>query len=414
MSERPARLAIVLSGGGARGAYEVGVLSYLFEEIAQSRGRDFQVDIICGTSVGAINATHLASHMSDPRVGMQKLTEVWQGLKLDSVLSFGVKQALALTGVFRAGAVRGLVDVKPLTNLINQSVPWRQIKQSLNAGHLRALTISCTEVMTGRTVQFCQTGPETGLPRYAPPRTLMKASRIGPQHVLASASIPLLFPPVRVGKQLYIDGGLRQNTPVSPALRFGASHIFVIGTSVAEHGVIEREEKDEPTTAYVVGKIMDALLLDHLSNDVAQVRLVNDFIKSGEQAFGSEFVERINQAAVARGGRTLNPARLMMISPSTSLGALGAQYLRTNRLNTKSAGARKLLEWLDSGSEADLASYLLFDGGYSKKLIELGRADARAARERIVHFLENIPERGTNPRPREDRGPGRFTPPAVG
>src|SRR5262249_5838272 len=153
----------------------------------------------------------------------------------------------------------GLFDVTPMARLITREVPWREIGSSLRHGHLRALSITCTEISTGRTVLFMQTGPSTALPSHAPPRALIRADRIGPQHVLASAALPILFPPVKVGDELYMDGGLRQNTPVAPALRLGATHALVVSTARAVTGVGPGKAGDPPTTAFLLGKIMNAL-----------------------------------------------------------------------------------------------------------------------------------------------------------
>ncbi len=402
----------MLSGGGARGAYEVGVLSYIFDELRSAQKHRIEVDIICGTSVGAINSAAIAASMSEQQDGMRHLVRLWETLEIDRVLNFGWRQAAGIAGLFSKKMSAGLVDVSPMAQLIRREVPWQSISRSLRRGHLKALSITCTEVSTGRAVLFMQTGPQLGLPRHSPPRTLMRAERIGPAHVLASASLPLLFPPVQIGNQLYVDGGLRHNTPVAPAIRLGATHVLVVGTSREVGGVLDNEELPDVSSASVMGKVMNALMLDHLDNDLAQIALLNDIHATGEAAFGSEYGSRMRHASALRGARMFEHIQPFIIRPSISIGRLGAEYLKERKVRNSNMIDR-LLKWLDSGSEADLASYLLFEGGFAKRLIELGRADARAQKERLLEFLlapprsEETPESSVEPA-------FSFTPPAVG
>ncbi len=413
MTETPKRLAIVLSGGGARGAYEAGVLSYLFDDLPKVRGRAVQVDIVCGTSVGAINSAFLAAHLTNASNGVRRLVELWQTLRLEKVLGFGVRQATALPRLLLGGHADGLFDVTPMARLVRQEIPWRAVTRTFRAGALRALSITATEVSTGRTVLFMQTGPGTGLPAHAPPRTLIRGERIGPHHALASASIPLLFPPVPIGNQLYMDGGLRQNTPIAPALRLGATHALIVGTSRQTRGVVSNESQEPPNAAFVLGKIMNALLLDHLEADLATVGLLNDVIDSGRAAYGSHFEASLNRAAQTRGGRQLQRVSTLVVRPSESIGSLTAEFLRRGGVKSGSALTRRVLSYVDSGkNEADLGSYLLFDGEFAKMLVELGRSDARAQRDNILEFLEDLDS--APPAPSGPASPYEMPPPAVG
>lgn len=411
-SLRPKRLGIVLAGGGARGAYEVGVLSFIFDELRSAQKSRVNVDIICGTSVGAINSAALAASMSDQQEGMRHLVRLWETLEIEQVLNFGWRQAAGIAGWINKRMGAGLVDVSPMAQLIKRQVPWPAISRAMRRGHLRALSITCTEVSTGRAVLFMQTGPGTGLPRHSPPRTLLRSSRIGPEHILASASIPLLFAPVKIGNQLYVDGGLRHNTPVAPAIRLGATHVLVVGTSREIGGVVDSDALPVVTGASVMGKVMNALMLDHLDNDLAQISLLNELYDTAEYAFGPGYADSMRTAAATRGTRMFERIEPFVIRPSISIGRLGAEYLKERKVRS-SHMIDRLLRWLDSGTEADLASYLLFEGGFAKRLIELGRADARAQRDRLKEFLTLATE--TESAPDSSMEPTfSFHPPAVG
>jgi NTE family protein len=394
VSERPThrRLAVILSGGGARGAYEVGVLWYLFDELTRLRGAPPRVDILCGTSVGAINSAYLAAHLADPVLGMRRLVDVWSSMKLDDVLGFGWRQAASLPRVLLGGGPgAGIFDVSPMAKLVQREIPWRAVTRALKTGLLKALSVSATEVSTGRTVIFMQTGPTTSLPSRAPPRTLIRADRIGPQHALASAAIPLLFPPVQIGSQLYVDGGVRQNTPIAPAIRLGASHVMVVGTSRLVRGVAHPKPgaQPSPSATFLIGKIMNALLLDHLDNDLGFVNLLNDLMLSGTAGFGNDFIGKLNDTALMRGGHSFRPIETLVVRPTEAVGALAADFLRLGKLRSGPVVTKQLLKILDVGGadDADLASYLLFDGGFARRLIDLGRSDAHARRAEILDFL---------------------------
>jgi NTE family protein len=402
--KRPRRTAFILSGGGARGAYEFGVLSYVFDELSRMRGGPPRVDIICGTSVGAINGCYLAAHLADPVLGLRRLVHLWSELELPRVLGFGMKQVVNLPRLLVGGGHQGtgIFDLTPMADLVGKEISWRALSRTLRKRRLRALTVSTTEVATGRTVVFMQTSPDTVIPSQAPPRTLFRADHIGPHHALASAAIPLLFPPVRIDDQLYLDGGLRQNTPIAPSLRLGATHVFAIGSSRDVRGVLAREGTGTslrtPGATFLLGKVLNAFLLDHIDVDIELLTRLNHVLEDGRAAYGPEFQEKLSLAAETRGAPAYQPVQCLAVRPTEDIGRLASEHVRRGLFLGNPFMTRRVLNLLDFGvgDEADLASYLLFDGRFCQKLIELGRSDAQARRDELLAFFDG------NDRPDDD------------
>jgi NTE family protein len=390
------RTAMILSGGGARGAYEVGVLWYIFDDLSRMRGAPPKIDVLCGTSVGAINACYLAAHLADPVLGMRRLVHLWSELQLTRVLGFGARQLGGIPRLLMGGGQMGtgLFDVRPMAELVQREVSWRALARAIRKKQLRALTVSTTEVATGRTVVFMQTAPDVVIPQTAPPRTLFRATHIGPHHALASAAIPMLFPPVKIDDELYLDGGLRQNTPIAPALRLGATHVFAIGSSREVQGVVTKEgphgaNSRAPGAAFLLGKVLNAFLLDHVDVDLELLRRLNNVIKDGTTTYGPGFLETMSQAAHRRNLPAYRYVEPFEIRPSEDLGRLASEHVRKGKFIGNPFFTKRLFDLLDigAGDEADLASYLLFDGHYCRQLIEMGRADAHARRHEILAFF---------------------------
>jgi NTE family protein len=389
------RMAMILSGGGARGAYEVGVLSYVFDDLTRTRGGPPRVDVLSGTSVGAINACYVAAHLADPVLGLRRLVHLWEDLEMRTVLGFGVRQIIGIPRLLLGGGGKGagIFDVTPMSDLVHREISWRAVTRVLRRRQLRALSISTTEVATGRTVVFMQVSPDLVIPATAPPRTLFRADHIGPQHALASAAIPLLFPPVQIGNELYLDGGLRQNTPIAPALRLGATHIFTVGSSREVKGVRVHEgatkKSQAPGAAFLLGKILNAFLLDHVDADLELLNRLNRVIEDGTRAFGPTFTDSMSREASKRGAPAYRHVHNLTIRPSEDIGRLASEHVRKGRFRGDPLVAKRLFQVLDMGvgDEADLASYLLFDGAFCKQLIEMGRADAKARKDDLLAFF---------------------------
>lgn len=385
-------LAIVLSGGGARGAYEVGVLSYLYREFPQRFGRAPSFDIVSGTSVGAVNSTALAATANDPATGMMLLSDVWLSQALSDVLHFNLRQATRLYRVWLGGEFgAGIFDPTPLARLISHKIPWRQLVRNLKAKRVQALTVSATNVRTGRSTVYVDRAAGVPLPTSSS-RLIIQPSHILPQHVLASAAMPLVFPPVRIGNDYFCDGGIRLNTPTSPAIHLGANRMFIIGVTTP----VRRTELPlgrTPGASFLMGKAVDALMLDHIEHDIERVRLINDILSDSIEAAGADFLTKLNTSAGQRGRPPRRFIGTFVLHPSVDIGWLAGEHLRTHRPKLSKVMGQSLLRLLEvgEGRDADLASYLLFDGDFARILIDLGRQDAARRADELAEFLLSDP-----------------------
>ena len=406
--ERPRR-ALVFSGGGARGAYEAGVVRYLVEELPVRLGHPIHFDILCGTSVGAIHASYLgATAHQGPNRGV-RLVDFWRSMKIDEVLPFSRRDLLNLprrmfgvrnlADLIRDGQhperLYGLFDTTHLERMVVRAIPWRNIRRNVAEGRVDAVCLPATEIATGRVKVFVE-ARELTLPDWTrDPSVVPEVTRLRPTHALASAAIPMLFPVVRVGETYYADGGLRLNTPLSPALRLGADRVLVLSLrpNAARHSenVLEQlRPEDYASPTFVFGKVLNALMLDHLDTDLARMRDMNELIERARKTFGEEFLEKLGELdhASARRFREIDH---VVVQPSADLGMLASQVLENlPQFSERSPLFRLAMRNLEPGrrsSEADLLSYLLFDGEFLDPLAELGYADARARENELAAFF---------------------------
>lgn len=391
----PLPLGVILSGGGARGAYEVGVLSYAFGELVRRTGRVPHIDIISGCSVGAINGAFLASAAHELVRGVERLVDLWYELDFSQVLSFGLREIALLHRVWLGGAKpQGLFNAEPLARLIGENVSWLNLARNLRHGVLHALTLATTHVATGRPHVFVDISPHVPRPRNVGRQVVMRDGPVRAKHVLASAALPIVFPLVDVRGELHCDGGLRINTPTAPAIHLGARRLFVVGLSYGRYDDATRVREMAPNRApgapFIAGKMLDAFFLDHLDADIEGIERINSYMAMGEAAYGPEFITRMNQEAVARGRPQRNPVRVCTVRPSVDLGHVAYDFLAARRrIRSEAAVVHALLRTIDVGeaAEADLASFLLFDDEYVRLLIELGRKDAAHMRDELEDFF---------------------------
>ena len=392
MREEP--LAIVLAGGGARGAYQAGVLRYIFGTLAAQVGQRLAPDLICGTSVGAINGAWLGGLLGRGD-GPEELTMGWQTMRLDRIYHFHaldlVRSPLQLLGA-QLGEHRSLVDPTPSYRWIRQQLPFGDLHAALDSGRLGGLVVAATTLHTGRCTLFTDhpTLPQGVIPHHG--EVCVIPTRIRARHCLASAAMPFVFPPVTVREEAYVDGGLRQNTPLSPALSLGAERILVVGTErkLADQvsDAASRDHEDLALT-HLVGKALNTMMLDPVERDLRHVALVNKILAWGGQAGGEGWLDRVNALAEPSRHQPFRPVETLLIQPSEDLGQIAATTWRDTTIKA-SAATRLLLEAVavtDDPHDADLLSYLFFDCVYTERLIDLGFRDAPARREDLAAFL---------------------------
>ncbi len=407
------KVALVLAGGAARGAYEVGVVQHILEDVARDLGRDPPLDILCGTSVGALNTCALAAFADYPRARARRLVDVWSHLTIERVLSIDRGELFALMRSLggRPPPIApdaqhgvGLVDPSAIERLITDAVPFSRIQQHLDAGLLSAVTVTATHVGSGRTVVFVAQKDALGVNWSTDPTMIGDKVLLEPVHALASAAIPVLFPAVRVGGEFYCDGGLRQNVPLSPARRLGADGIVVVSPRYLPlHKPDEAEAAEEtraneeafPGPLFLLGKTLNALLLDRLDSDIDRLRRINKILEAGCRVYGGQFLEEINEAmGIPPGKQGMRPLATVLVRTSEDLGKLAGDFVRAPSFQQRNRGVlgrlmRRMAD-AEGSSQADLLSYILFDGEYARELIALGRRDARRQHDELCAFFNDL------------------------
>ena len=401
---------MVFSGGGARGAYEAGVVRYLVEALPRRLGKPPRFDIVCGTSVGAVHACFLAGSAHQGEERGQRLVDFWRSMRIEEILPLGrrdllelPRRLLGLRRRARSGGAAlhperlyGLFDTSALERLVLRSTPWRSIHPNIKKGLVEAVCVAATEIATGRVAVFLESASPT-LPGWTrDPSVVAVPTRLGPSHALASAAIPLLFPSVRIDGAYYADGGLRLNTPLAPALRLGADRVLVVtlqpsAQAVHEAALTSADAGNYSSPTYMFGKLLNSVMLDHLDTDLARMHVMNEILEHGEAAFGTGFTDKLNEVALREHRQPFRRIRDIVIRPTADPGLLAGEILSNlSDASSRSPLLRLAARGLDDNGrtpESDLLSYLLFDGEFVAPLAELGFRDAAAREEELVAFF---------------------------
>ncbi|HEX6588242.1 MAG TPA: patatin-like phospholipase family protein [Longimicrobiales bacterium] len=373
----PGGLGLVLTGGGARAAYQTGLLRWIGR-----RHPDLKVPFVTGISAGAINAAMIASHHGNFRQATEELSTLWQGLRPEdifrtdfwsltkAIMAWGSR--LLLGGFLPVPEVRALLDTQPLRQtleeaLVNVNGELTGIRYNLTLGGSRAVAFGTTSYTTGQSVVWVEGENPTLWER---PNRRAVQTELTIEHVMASAALPLFFPAVRIGNAWYGDGGIRLTAPISPALHLGATHIMAVAT---RH---ERSTEQAsapsiagyPPPAQVMGVLLNSVFLDVIDQDALRLERINELL--------------LRLPEEDRTG--MRPVRLLVMRPSVDLGRLAGEYEpqlpKAFRLLTRGFGAKET-------ATPDVLSMLMFQEDYLARLVELGEADAQARAAEIDDFL---------------------------
>jgi len=381
------------------------VIRYLRERLPRVVGHPVQFDILSGTSVGAINACYLAATADRPESQSRELCDAWRSLRIEQLFSLHTRDLLRAAGQLlgrepplpEPGTYRygGLLETSGLERFVLRAIPWQGIRRNLKSGHLQALSISATHVGTGHTVVFLES--RDGVPPgwSKDPFVRHRVSAIGPRHALASAAIPMLFPAVKIGRSFYVDGGLRQNTPMSPAIRLGADRLLVVtlrhvATAAESARLSEEREVAYPRPLFLAGKALNALMLDHTDYDLDRMERLNAILDAGEQAFGPRFNEVLSRELIRLRGAPIRRLTAARVRPSVDIGALASEFVEQGKIEVRGRLARRMIQRLARGEarhESDLLSYLLFDGHFAAALIDIGYSDAAEREEELARLV---------------------------
>lgn len=372
--------ALILSGGGARAAYQVGVLQAVVDIMPDLRN---PFPIICGTSAGAINAVALAANPRSFPKSVHDLSGVWGGLDIDHVIRSGWFDMLGgatkvAASFFNEGVTRGrplsLLNNAPLRGLLTSVIDFDNLEKRISAGDLRAVSVTAMGYSTGESVSFFQAAAD--LPGWRRARRVGTPAKITVDHLLASSAIPTIFPAVYLSREYFGDGAMRQMAPISPALHLGADRLFVVGVSSnrnpAHWGRRRKVPKHSPSMAQIAGQMFNSAFIDALEGDLEHMERVNALLALIDR-------ERCPETSHLRQVETL------VISPSKPLDRIAGRHVRdlpkSLRFFLRHSGATA------KGGGSAAASYLLFSHKYCQELMDLGYQDAMWERDSIEKFF---------------------------
>ncbi len=368
---------IILTGGGARAAYQVGVMKAIYE--VTPKGSHHPFPIICGSSAGAINAASIACYAGQYRAGLRRLEAIWSNLTVDQIFQGGFADMLGqafgflwrMTTGSKSKTYTALLNNNPLRELLTAKLPLSRIDKLLEEGLLKALCINCSDYYSGDSYSFFQASDRVA--SWKRHRRLGLSCDIQIDHIIASSAIPFLFPAVGINGQYFGDGSVGCMSPISPAIHLGAEKILIVGLDPIQDdpGYI-CYDKPPPGISAMAGHVLDSVFIDSLNSDLERLTRINDTL----DLVPEELMEQVDLP--------LKKIETLVISPSENLGEIAREFRENLPASTKFF-LRRL--GVDSESGTELLSYLLFDGSYCSHLINLGYADTKRRISDVRAFI---------------------------
>ncbi len=375
MTDNSKKIGLILTGGGARAAYQIGVLRAVGELLGDAPSNPFP--IICGTSAGAVNAASLAIRANDFAGGVRDLCDVWESFHapqvyrtdLPGTLKTGGKWLAALTLLYRNNPI-SLLDNTPLREMLERTMDFGRIQANIDAGALYAVAVTASGYTSGQSVTFYQGGPD--IEAWERTQRTGAARALNVDLLLASSALPFIFPAVKVHREYFGDGSMRQIAPISPALHLGADRVFIIGTGRQSTEPPRVRSNTYPSLAQIAGHALNSIFLDSLSVDIERLQRINRTL----QCVSPERAEHL--------GVNLRRIDVLVMSPSEPIERIAARHVRslpkTTRFLMRAVGAM-------NRNGSNLASYLLFEADFCRALIDLGYRDTLKRGDEVHAFL---------------------------
>jgi NTE family protein len=371
------KAGLVLTGGGARAAYQVGVLKAVRDMLPLPEKNPFP--ILCGTSAGAINAATLAVFADNFNSAVERLLAVWENFHVHHVYRsdpVGIGRVgarwLAAMMLLSRTSPEALLDNAPLSEMLTRSLEFGRIQENIDNGALYAVSITCSGYSSGQSVSFYQGGPDTEA--WERTQRVGAAMPIKAEHLMASAALPFIFPAVKINREYFGDGSMRQIAPISPALHLGADRVLVVSTAWQASDAEPPRVRSSlyPSVAQIAGHALNSIFLDSLNADIELVQRIN------------RTISLIPPENLREAGLPLRQIKVLVISPSQPIERMAVRHVHelpwTVRFLLRGIGAM-------NRNGSNLASYLLFEAGYCKALIDLGYQDTMARRAELLEFL---------------------------